>query len=134
MNANFFYLEYLRLHKDYEKMAKVASGNLRRLKQAKAMLELDMKAIKPEIFEFIELGIKFYKAYGMSTLIRHYQKLIDREEYGKKNHSKMTFEMLCMAEQTHIICEEMRKMKPDKIGNLSSCLLFAEFIDEPCVK
>lgn len=133
-NANFFYLEYLRIKKDFERMARVANGNIRRLKQAKAIFELDAKEIKTDILEFIDIGIKFYRAYGMWALITHSEKLVDREEYGKKDHSKLTLEMLCMAEQTLVLCDEIKKIKPDKNGNVYRCQQYVEFFEPSCIK
>lgn len=115
-------------------MARVANGNLRRLKQAKSIFEIDAKDLKPEVLEFIEIGIRFYKAYGMWALVTHYERLVAREEYTKKDFVRLTLEMLCMAEQTLVVCEEIKKMKPDKNGNVYRCQQYAEFFEPTCIK
>ena len=90
-------------------MARVANGNLRRLKQAKAIFEIEAKNIKPDIFEFIEIAIKFYKAYGMWSLTLYKEKMVDKEAYSGKEYVKATVEMRSLAEGTLDVCIEIKK-------------------------
>lgn len=115
-------------------MALVANGTIRRLKQAKAILQLDGKEVRADLLEFLDIAIKFYKMYGMWALMSYYEKMIDRDEYEKKEYVKVTLQMLCLAEQTLALCSEFKKSKFDKNGNIYRAQQYAAYFEPFCVK
>ena len=128
VDANYFYIEYLRLMKDYEKIAKVSSGILRRLKQARSIFEIDAKDIKPDVLEFIDAAIKFYKAYGMWGLVHYNKKLLAIEDYSKKDYKRITLELVSMSEQMLNQIKELSTSKLDQHGYIYLIKRYAEFL------
>ena len=123
----------MRLKKDYEKIARISYANLLRLKQARFLLEADKNDIKEDLFAFIELGIKFYKAYGMWALINHYENLIRREDYSKKNFSRLSQEIWSMADQTLALCKDVNKVNSNN-PNMLYCQTYMNVFEPTCVK
>jgi len=132
INANSVYLESLRIKKEYEKMAKVANANVSRFQQAKFLLENDKPNVNDDLLDFISLGSKFYKALGMWSLTNHYEILIKREEYAKKDFRRLSQEIYCMSDQTLALCDEIKKLKPTN-SNVVFCQTYAGVFEPTCV-
>lgn len=133
VNANSIFLELLRLKKDYEKIARVAYANVLRLKQARFLLEADKNEIRDDLFYFIEIATKFFKAYGMWALVNHHEYLIKREDYSKKTFSRLSQEVWSMADQTLALCDEIKKLKSTS-ANIAYCQTYLSVFEPTCVK
>jgi len=120
VNANSIYIESLRIKKEYDKIARVSNANLYRIQQAKFMLENDKPNVNDELLDFLALGVKFYKTFGMWALINHYENLIKKEEYTKKDFRRLSQEIYCMCDQALNFCEDIRKFKASDI-NVAFC-------------
>lgn len=133
VNANSIFLELLRLKKDYEKIARVSYANILRLKQARFLLEANKADVKEDLFYFIEVATKFYKAYGMWALVNHYELMIKREDYSKKNFSRLSQDVWSMADQTLALCDEIKKIKSTD-ANIIYCQTYVSLFEPTCVK
>ncbi len=133
VNANSIFLEQLRLNKDYEKIARVSYANVLRLKQARFLLEANKAEIKDDLLVFIEIASKFYKAYGMWALINHSEALIKRENYAKKNFSRLSQEVWSMADHTLALCNEIKKIKPTD-ANIVYIQTYVNLFEPTCMR
>jgi hypothetical protein len=132
VNANSMHLEGLRLKKEFERMAKVCNANIYRFQQAKFMLENDKPNVNDELLDFIQLGLKFYKAFGMWALMNHYENLIKKEEYEKKDFRRLSQEMFCMSDLSLEYCDEIKKLKPVN-ANILFCQTYVGVFEPTCV-
>jgi len=132
VNANSIFLELLRLKKDYEKIARVAYANVLRLKQARFLLEANKNEIREDLLYFIEVATKFYRAYGMWALVNHHEYLIKREDYSKKNFSRLSQEVWSMADHTLALCDEIKKIKSTS-ANIVYCQTYVSLFEPTCV-
>jgi len=132
VNANSMYLETLRIKKEFEKMAKVCNANIYRLQQAKFMLENDKPNVNDELLDFIHLGLRFYKAFGMWALMNHYENLIKKEEYTPKDFRRLSQEMYCMSDQSLEFCDEIKKLRPVN-PNIIFCQTYVGVFEPTCV-
>jgi hypothetical protein len=114
-------------------MARVSFANIQRLKHAKMLLEPDKNDVRSDLLQFIDLGIKFYRAYGMWSLINHYEYLIKKEDYTNKNFSRLSQEIYSMADQTLAICNDIKKLKADS-ANVFYCQTYIQLFEPTCVK
>ena len=126
------FLESLRLKKDYERIARVAHAIVLRLRQSRILLEPDKNNIREELLYFIEVGTKFYKVYAMWALVNHYDYLIKKEDFTKKNFGRLTQECWSMADESIAICEEIKKIKSTD-SNIIYCQTYVGMFEPSCL-
>ncbi len=115
-------------------MAKVSYANIQRLKHAKMLLEQDKNEVRSDLIQFIDLAFKFYRAFGMWSLINYYEHLIRKEDYVKKNFSRLSQEIYSMADQTLALCYDIKNNMKGSNANLLYCQTYIQLFEPTCVK
>lgn len=108
-NANFLYLEQLRLQKDWEGMARVCRASYSKASEAHQRLSSLSQEIAGDLEDFTEAAMLFYRTYGLWSILQSNEKCIRYETYKvifiyklspqKKNYSILSSENLKLAQE-----------------------------------
>ncbi|CAK85607.1 unnamed protein product (macronuclear) [Paramecium tetraurelia] len=110
-NMNFFYLETFRLQKQYESMVRVCKSSYTKLIDAHNRLSQIKDEIHPEILEYCLSGQKYFKVYGIWSILLKNESDILFDRTKNKSYTILTAECHKIANQIVQIAQEISSIK-----------------------
>ncbi|CAD8092713.1 unnamed protein product [Paramecium sonneborni] len=110
-NMNFFYLEIFRQQKSYENMVRVCKSSYTKLIDAYNRLTQIKDQIQPEILEYCLSGQKYFKVYGIWSILLKNENDILFDRTKNKSYTILTAECYKIANQIMQTAQELSSIK-----------------------
>ncbi|CAD8087201.1 unnamed protein product [Paramecium primaurelia] len=110
-NMNFFYLETFRPQKQYDNMIKVCKSSYTKLIDAYNRLSQIKDEIHPEILEYCLSGQKYFKVYGIWSILLKNESDILFDRTKNKSYTILTAECHKIANQIVQTAQELSSIK-----------------------